>query len=627
MKTMRSDWRTLPWVEFGMIALIAILMAYLLIVAVRLRVDYFDSYQSLLNARTMIHGGHGDYFIARNIFYPILLLPIFLLDNVRGAPLVEFVAAHLLAVLLFGLFLYVSFKLYRLHLARGWALLGALLLSWNLLLISNAPLAKEDIPGALFTTTAFFFYLRARATERWRYFVLAGVMIGAAMGSRYNLAPLLFVVIWSYEIADLIGRRLLSLPPREGGSGWGLLMRVIGLLGLPITLFFLLPVIVFPIIQHSSALGAPAQMVKDILMELKEASRVGLVWHEDAIRNYRFVVESLTWPLVLCAVLGGVASFRSRQRGSLFYLLWFVVFFGTSTYVIGHKEARYLLPALPPLYFFVARGLQAVAEFPLALPRVELMRAARMIAVAGLLVLPARSAIVAAARFTDPVYTSDYEAQVSLYAERLAGDNPIYWVGPSYPLHPRDYVFDLDDPYTYMYHDFAHVAEFWAGRPVYWLNGQVMPSNTDAPVFVFLGPGVGNMLTDGSVLIVNRAPQSYETVNVPPAVPPLVVEQVKTVLYTSTGGSQTFGSAAAPGEVRVARQGPDYVVEGTGLPDGQFELYVGGGSDPPRSVAVATVTGGTLKAGVQSADWPATAADKIVLLYFGLALSFPTSGS
>ena len=138
------------------------------------------------------------------------------------------------------------------------------------------------------------------------------------------------------------------------------------------------------------------------------------------------------------------------------------------------------------------------------------------------------------------------------------------------------------------------------------------------------------MLIDGSVLIVNRAPQSYQTADVPPAVPPLVVEQVESVLYTSTTAAatstQTFGSAAAPGELRAARQGSDYIVEGSGLPDGQFELYVGGGSDPPRSVALATVTAGTLKA-VQVADWPASGADRIVLLYFGLALSFPASGN
>ena len=138
------------------------------------------------------------------------------------------------------------------------------------------------------------------------------------------------------------------------------------------------------------------------------------------------------------------------------------------------------------------------------------------------------------------------------------------------------------------------------------------------------------MLIDGSVLIVNRAPQSYQTADVPPAVPPLVVEQVESVLYTSTTAAatstQTFGSAAAPGELRAARQGSDYIVEGSGLPDGQFELYVGGASDPPRSVALATVTAGTLKA-VQVADWPASGADRIVLLYFGLALSFPASGN
>ena len=64
-----------------------------------------------------------------------------------------------------------------------------------MLLINNAPQAKEDIPGALFTTAAFYFYLRGRTRERPRDFVLAGALIGAAIGTRYNLLPVPFLVI------------------------------------------------------------------------------------------------------------------------------------------------------------------------------------------------------------------------------------------------------------------------------------------------------------------------------------------------------------------------------------------------------------------------------------------------
>jgi hypothetical protein len=616
-------WRSLRLLEVGMITVMTMLVAYLVIVAIRLRVDYFDSYQSLLNARTIVHGGDGEYTVVRHILYPMLLTPIFLLDSIGGSELAEFIAAHLLAVLLFALFIYVSFRLFRLHLARPWALAGAALLSWNVLLINNAPLAKEDIPGALFATAAFFFYLRARERPRWRDFVLAGVMMGAAMGTRYNLAPFLLVVIGSYEVFTLISRH------RVDGWHWPdrriVLMKVSCLFVLPVGLLFAFPMIVYPVIGYASVVDAPVQFIKDIFAVMNVANSMAKAFNEDTIRNYRFMVESVTWPLIFCAILGLAASLRSRQPGSLFYLLWFVVFFGGMTYLVSHKEARFLFATLPPVYFFVARGLQALVGLVHLLPRLRLREAVGAGAVAAVLLVPAGNALAASARFADPVYASDYEAQVSLYASRLNG--AVYWVGPSYPLHPRDYVFDPADPYTYMYHDFAHVTSFWMHRPVTWLSGlQVAPSDAAGPVVV--GPGIGNLVADGSVLIVNPAPQPYETATVPHSLPALVVEQVKLVTYTPTAPgapSQTFGSLEAPGRIQVTRQGRDYLIDGTGLADGRFELYLTTETDALRTVGLVTVTGGVFKGVVPNAVAPGPGVDKIVLLYFGLALPFPSS--
>src|SRR5207302_234320 len=68
------------------------------------------------------------------------------------------------------------------------------------------------IPGVLFITAAFFFYLRAKETGQVRHFLLAGLSIGAVMGTRYQLAPLPFSVILLFELLSLIGRLLLPYP-------------------------------------------------------------------------------------------------------------------------------------------------------------------------------------------------------------------------------------------------------------------------------------------------------------------------------------------------------------------------------------------------------------------------------
>lgn len=77
----------------------------LTVVSLRLRIDYFDSYQNLLSARAILDRNALDYSIYRGM-------------------------------------------LLQLELGLRPALLGAALLSMNVLIINNAPLAKEDIPGS-----------------------------------------------------------------------------------------------------------------------------------------------------------------------------------------------------------------------------------------------------------------------------------------------------------------------------------------------------------------------------------------------------------------------------------------------------------------------------------------------
>lgn len=613
-----------------MVAAIAAAVTYLMLVAVWLRVDYYDSYASLMNAGAIAHGQGWLYSTLRPILYPALLTPILVvLERFAASPLAEFIAVHLLAVIMFALFLFVAFKIFRLHLSRRWALAGTLALSWNVVLLSQAPLAKEDIPGALFTSAAFFFYLRARQTGRWRYFLLAGVMVAAVMGTRYQLAPLPFALIVSFEVISRIARARLTI------WSWPAVrvhaLKLLSLFSLAAILFLLIPIAVYPLIQRASVWGAPQQFISDILAVYGSVQRLP---PDSPIINLQFVAESVTWPLLLCGSVGAVMSVRSRQPGALFHLLWFVLFFGVGTFFVVHKEARYLIAALPPLYFFVARGLQAISGWALTHPQVPVHWGARagVMVAALLLLLPAGNAVAAGARFTDPVYTADYEAQVSRYAQILAGAGRIGWLGPLYPLHPRDYVFDRADPYTYIYHYYAFQTFFWTGQWVYPLSGYgaVITERGAAP---FVYPGIANVLKDGDVVIVNQARQDYETKSMPKSLPPLVVEQVHTQLFTSgssqAGGPRVFTSPTMPGSLRVHQDARGYAVEGAGVPDGQFELYTPEiGSGLLRSLALISVRAGSFGIDLPIDSWPGNSpGESLVLLYYGSTLAFPPPGS
>ena len=239
---------------------IAALLAYLVTVALRLRIDYFDAYPSLLNSGAIVgDSGYypGSYYSTqRGIFYPLLLTPLALIGRLSHASGVEFIAVHLVAVLLFGLFLLASYRLFRLFLNRLTTLAGVVLLSWNLLLVGNAPMGKEDIPGALFLTAGFYFYLRGRRHRQPSDFFAAGLLLGAAIGTRYNLLPIPFLVIGAYELLEL-GAHLRDRAWVRADSGL-LLIKGLALFALPALVFLLLPVMVYPAIHRASALESPA---------------------------------------------------------------------------------------------------------------------------------------------------------------------------------------------------------------------------------------------------------------------------------------------------------------------------------------------------------------------------------
>jgi len=109
------------------------------------------------------------------------------------------VTGRLLAVLVYGLFLGVAYKMLRLHLEKKISLGGAFLMGLNPVLIHVAPFNRDDIPAALFTALAFFFYLKSARKPKWKYFVLSACFITVTMVTRYNLIPLLFLVIFLHE--------------------------------------------------------------------------------------------------------------------------------------------------------------------------------------------------------------------------------------------------------------------------------------------------------------------------------------------------------------------------------------------------------------------------------------------
>jgi len=602
-----------------MLIVIGSIVTYLAVVSLRLRIDYFDSYQSLLGARAILDRNPTDWSIYRGIFYPVLLLPATAVGRLVESPDVTFVLAHVSAILLFGLLLIATFSLLRAQLGLRAALLGTMLLSMNLLIINNAPLAKEDIPGAAFITAAFYVYWRSRESRRIAPVIVAGLLAGAAAGVRYQLLPLWLGLIVVFEVVSaVLGRE----PTQPWTSLWRgpLIPRLLALGVTPVIFLFVLPVVLDPLLGRSSVLGAPRLFLHDVRLAAKE-----VLANEGTIQNYRFIAKSLTWPLLLAGILGALAGWRRNRTATLFHAFWFVLLFGAQTYAIGHKEARFLFPVFPPLYFFVAQGMVAIPAVVASItnrPRVR--RGLTTALVAALLAIPVATAAGALLRFADPVYTTGYEAAVSRYAASLAGGRQLEWLGPVYPLHPRSYQFDEKDIYTYIYHDYSHVVRFWTGATV---QTHVLVTLLSRGNIVYPDQGLIALLADGDALIVDLEPRAYAR-DAPARLEPLVVERARVLTLSENPlGPATFTSGSA--SIVATRDGATMVLHGTGLPDGDFELLASNAPSPrlPIAQALVEVRQGQFELSVPDNVWSSRApAERLRLVAFEAARSFSPPG-
>jgi 4-amino-4-deoxy-L-arabinose transferase-like glycosyltransferase len=131
----------------------AIIVILLLRVALRLGIDYWDGYEYLSNA-LYLAGKGTQYSNVRPPLVSILnALPLLMRRD-------SFIAPHLIALGLSILALIALYYLLRLTFDSGLSLLGVALLSLNPLFIHYSVFVMSDIPGMLFLTLGFYFYLK-----------------------------------------------------------------------------------------------------------------------------------------------------------------------------------------------------------------------------------------------------------------------------------------------------------------------------------------------------------------------------------------------------------------------------------------------------------------------------------
>ena len=568
-------------------AVCLLLVFFLLPIALRLETDSFDGFQILSNARAIGASSPIPYDISRPPLLPLLLSPLFSVEDKLGGGLFAFRAAHVAMIFVFSLLLWTLYRLFRPDLGRAAAAGGVILFSMNPLIIHAAPFTREDLLATLLTAASFHFYLRGLESRRLRDLLFAGLAIGLGMQSRYNLVPFFFFAIAACEV----WRRFDSgTKPDEDSSRR---TKINTLFALPVGIFLLIPALAYSLSGRTTFALAPGLFFGDVFVGV--GNRL-TIYHESAIEYLIFLLKSVTLPVLAFSGLGAVAARRRHLRGARIHLVWLVSFLLVHGFAISHKESRYLFPVLPSIYFFAAVGLRE-AWMWLA-PRSRRGAIVILISVAA---HPAYLAGRECRRLLDPFYRDPILREIARTASDLAGPHQVFWHGYYYALVPQEHLFDPRDETTYVHHLYSHVISYFSRKSV------------EAPYYGWIPAGdIFAFPRDGDVLIRNPETSFYDASGpIPDSREPILVERVRAIellprLQASENSSTVFTARRYPdASVSVTPDAGRIKITGEGLPDRRFILRISFQSPPGLTIGTVEVSAGKFERTLEPMRLPA----------------------
>jgi len=540
--------------------------------SLRLTVEYFDVYTIYLNARALALGDGQDYNWTRAPMLSVLWSPVYHLLAAESASAAVWKISHIAAGFFYVLWLWISYRIFRLCGPRGLALLGSFLFAVNPLVIHYAPFARDDVPAAVLTAAGFFFYLRDCLKSKARLVLWSALCFAGAMSVRHVVILPILLTVGLHEVLRL------RFKGRRWSESMRGLMRPSFLMGLTLTFFFAVMTVVYQRVQLASGFDAPGKVLAGIAQyyELNQAKR------ESSQETVYFILQSMTWPLFAACLAGLWKALRSKQPALRVMVLWLVSFLFFYSVITTNKEARYLFTLFTPLYYFAAAGLYNLFQVFQRRWQPVIAKTVGGLLALFFIALPLQSATAAYARFWNPLYGSDYARTLSREIAVMTGkENRVFWAGRLYALHDRKPVFHPDDEYTYLYHVFGHTLMFYMDHRV-----DVFPQ---ARFFRAVDPetgkdwamavGLGIRLEDRDILVMNLEPGSYNVRNLPAHLSPLLAVRVRLLTYDRDGGNaaepDTYLSAD-DSQTRLtvhAEAGAGPILSGEGFAPGFYEVY------------------------------------------------------
>jgi len=473
-----------------LLAALSLPAAYTIYRAFTLRVEYHDGFAYLVNARYLAGDRSLPYAPGRPPLVSLLQIPVVKAASLAQAPGPWLmVAPHVLSAVLSLLAALAVFFAYRSGLGPAAALLGVLLFATTRLFIRYGAHVMTDLPVAGLSAAAVALYSAAIRSGRFRTYALAGAALGATISTKYSAALL--------ALALVLATGLLAFRVRQDGARRRLvfdraLRPWLGLLLVGLATAAVFAAIHAPVFW--SFFGPHA------LREFLPSMRAGLAavagFSDESRKDYLVMLVEMASPAGTLLALGGIAVALARpQRRDAIFAAWLAVVGGGIVLLVGHNEARYLFPAVPPLFYFAARAVEFCWERwrrPLRPRRTAAMALALVVGLAGLSMV---SGAAQAWDDRDRFFRTDIEGRaVELAAQSVRGRGRLLLLGTRHTLSPRDPGPVPADEFWNVFHYVPPIPAYFLGRPLAQLG---LPS---ASVQV-LRPLLAAWLRDGDAVL------------------------------------------------------------------------------------------------------------------------------